>query len=237
MEIEALRRPLSIGGLRDGCAYVRPAVPLAQTNLFLKVGRVDELFIKVPSEYGYGEFRTFAREGRVSVENVREGEAAERLEPALQRFSALQQLTPIGKELAHYLAVHKIQYERLKSQIAVGIPEARFGVLRSTRFRIFCRYEPALFQQPICGTTLWDMFDFSALRVAEPWRRFLPAISAQLSPLLGSRIWNHIDWNIQNFVFEEATERLFYVDLKPTAFLTKQSFEHNLKGVRDYFIV
>ena len=43
----------------------------------------------------------------------------------------------------------------------------------------------------------------------------LPAISARLSSLLDSGLQHHIDWNIQNFVFDELTGQLFYVDLKP----------------------
>ena len=46
----------------------------------------------------------------------------------------------------------------------------------------------------------------------------------------------HIDWNIQNFVFREADQRLFYVDLKPTTFVATHSNEHNLKGIREYFV-
>jgi hypothetical protein len=146
-------------------------------------------------------------------------------------------LTRISSELAHYLAVHKLQYERLRKQAAVQIPEARFGALCSVRHKILRRFEPLMLQARIPGTTLWKMFDFSALRVLPAWRPFLPAISARLSELLTSPVVNHIDWNIQNFVFDETTESLFYVDLKPTTFISRASNEHNLKGIRDYFVV
>ena len=149
----------------------------------------------------------------------------------------LKPVIPISAEFAHYLAVHKVQYERLQTQTAVGIPRARFGLLRSTRLGIFRSYEPALFQERVPGTTLWDMFDFEALRVMTRWQPFVSAISAQLSLLLDSGLREHVDWNIKNFVFDEARRRLFYVDLKPTTFVAKQSNEHNLTGIRDYFIV
>jgi hypothetical protein len=51
-----------------------------------------------------------------------------------------------------------------------------------------------------------------------------------------SNLVNHVDWNIQNFVFREPDQRLFYVDLKPTTFVAIQSNEHNLKGIREYFV-
>jgi len=239
MEVEALKRPLSIDQLRDGHVYLRPATSLVQTNLFLKVGQMDELFIKVPSELGLEDYWTYAKKAFPDPQDMRaveESERFERLESTLETLSALKPLTPIGKELVHYLALHKLQHDRLKTQTAVGIPEARFGVLRSTRLRIFYRYEPAMFQARVCGNTLWDMFDFSAFRVAPQWRRFLPAISAQLSALIDSRMLNHIDWNIKNFVFEETAERVFYVDMKPTTLLASQTNEQNLRSIRDYFI-
>lgn len=241
MDAEALERPLAIDRLYDGHAYVRPAAPLVQTNLYLQIARVDDLFLKVPSTQGLQEYRALAKEGRARPENVRAVEDIERfdrLDSTLEIVSALKPLSSIGKELTHYLAVHKLQYERLKSQTAVGIPEARFGVLRSARFHIFYQFEAALFQERVSGTTLWDMFDFSTLQVAPQWRPFLPGISAQLSALIDSPLMlDHIDWNIKNFVFQEAAERVFYVDLKPTFFLTRESSDHNLKGIRDYFIV
>lgn len=240
MEVQALKRPLSIDSLSDGYAYVMPSAFLVCTNLFLKVGQMDELFIKVPSERGLEDYRSFVKKARTGPQDVRaieEEERFERLEPTLETLGALKHLSPIGKEVVHYLAVHKLQHDRLNSQSAVGIPEARFGVLRSTRLGVLHRFEPAMFQARVRGTTLWDMFDFSALQVAPSWRPFLPAISTQLSALLDSRFLNHIDWNIKNFVFDETTARLFYVDLKPTTFLARNSNEHNLRGIRDYFIV
>ena len=217
-----------------------PPVRLVQTNLFLKVGQVDQLFVKVPSERGLEDYRLFAKKAQAGPQDVRpleEAERFERLESTLETLPALAQLSPIGREVVHYLAIHKLQHVRLMAQSAVGIPDARFVVLRSTLLRCLHKYVPALFQDRVSGTTLWDMFDFTAVAVAPQWRPFLPTISAQLSALLNSRLLVHIDWNIKNFVFEEAAERLFYVDLKPTTYLARQSNERNLQGIRDYFIV
>ena len=46
----------------------------------------------------------------------------------------------------------------------------------------------------------------------------------------------HVDWNIQNFVFRATDQRLFYVDVKPTLFVGAESNEQNLKGIREYFV-
>jgi hypothetical protein len=119
----------------------------------------------------------------------------------------------------------------------VRIPRARFGTLQRKGWGFLRTFEPALFQERICGTTLWNMFDFQTLAVKPPWRPFVPTISTQLSNLLDSGLLHHIDWNIQNFVFDEAAGHLFYVDLKPTTFVAKHSNEHNLRGIRQYYVV
>jgi hypothetical protein len=240
LKIEALVRPLSIRSVRDGGLYAISAASFIQTNLFLKIACVDDLYLKLPSERGIGDYRGFIQREEsdsLSLRPLEDAERFSRLRETLASFPELKPLTRISSELAHYLAVHKLQYERLRKQAAVRIPEARFGALCSTRLKILRRFEPLMLQARIRGTTLWNMFDFSALRVLPAWSPFLPAISARLSELLSSPMVNHIDWNIQNFVFEETTESLFYVDLKPTTFISKASNEHNLKGIRDYFVV
>jgi hypothetical protein len=208
------------------------------TNVFFDVHRVDDLFIKVPSGEGLDEYRRSVRHAQptaVDVRSLEEPERFERLESSARRCAGFGDLTGAGPELVHFLVVHKIQYERLRANTVVTIPTARFGVLRSGR--LFRRYAPALFQQRVPGTTLWEMFDFKALEVRPAWRSFLPTISAQLTRLLDSALLNHVDWNICNFVFDAPTERLFYVDMKPTMFVAKHSNEHNLKGIREYFLV
>src|SRR5262249_24939025 len=115
-----------------------------------------------------------------------------------------------------------------------AIPPARFAVVRAGRWTR--RFEPAVFQARVPGTTLWDMFDFQSVEVMPRWRAYLPAISAQLSSLLDSTLVDLIDWNIQNFVFAEPERRLFYVDLNPSTFVVRHSNEQNLTGIRDYFL-
>jgi hypothetical protein len=240
VKVEPFERPLSIRSIRDGGLYLVPEASFIQTNLFLKIACVENVYLKVPSERGIEDYRRFIQGEESTSGELRPREDAERfsrLRETLATFPELKPLTRISSELAHYLAVHKLQYVRLRKQAAVQIPEARFGALCSVRHKILRRFEPLMLQARIPGTTLWKMFDFSALRVLPAWRPFLPIISGRLSELLSSQLVNHIDWNIQNFVFEETTESLFYVDLKPTTFISKASNEHNLKGIRDYFVV
>jgi hypothetical protein len=240
MKFETLKRPVAVNGLRDAGAYVLPGLVLAQTNLFLQIGRVDELFVKLPSERGFSDYRRFIRSAEPNPEDLRALEDPERFEnlrPAIEAFSDAAHWMSLRPEIAHYLAVHKLQYERLQRQTAVRIPQARFGLLGASPFPAFRKSQPALFQERVCGTTLWNMFDFSALRIRPQWRPVQPTISSQLSNLLDSGLLHHIDWNIQNFLFNETDQRLYYVDLKPTTFVARSSNEHNLRGIRSEFII
>ena len=230
----------SIDRIEDGGTYAFPAVRLVQTGLFLRVGSLGDLFIKVPSERGFGDYRKFAKLGNSHEEDIRSLEDAERwenLNQTLESFAGLKPVLRVGSEVAHYLLVHKLQHERLGKQNAVIIPRARFAVLRSIHSKIFRRLEPALFQEKVPGITLWEMFDFTANRVDPRWREFLPAISTGLTELLDSSLLNHVDWNIKNFVFDADKNCLAYVDMKPTTLLSRSSNDTNLKGLRTHFIV
>lgn len=238
MQVEALRRPLSVWNIRDGGVYALPKIPFTQTNLFLKIACLDELFVKVPSERGIQDYRKFIKLAEPNPLDIRSLEKGEEFEGLSQTLDNLgwQSLASLDPEVGHYLAVHKLQYERLRAARSIEIPEAKFGLVQRTRLGLFPRVTPALFQERVEGRTLWEMYDFAALRVASRWRPFLPMISAKLSELLSSKLVNHIDWNIKNFVFNGTTQRLAYVDLKPSILISKDGNEHNLKGIRDYFI-
>jgi hypothetical protein len=228
----------SIDRIEDGGTYSFPTVQLVQTGLFLRVGCIGDLFVKVPSARGFDDYRSFVKRALPHAEDLRSLEDAERwerLDQTLASFPDLKPVVKVGSEAAHYLAIHKLQYERLRTQAVVRIPRAQFGVLRSTHHGIFRKLEPALFQEKVPGTTLWDMFDFSANRVEPRWNEFLPGISSRLSKLIDSPLVNHIDWNIQNFLFDEADGSLSYVDMKPTLLVSRASNETNLKGLRDHF--
>ena len=155
----------SIDRIEDGGTYSFPTVQLVQTGLFLRVGCIGDLFIKVPSIYGFDDYRNFVKRALLNAEDLRSLEDAERwerLDQTLASFPDLKPILRVGSEAAHYLAIHKLQYERLRTQTVVRIPRAKFGVLRSAHRGIFRKLEPALFQEKVSGTTLWDMFDFSS---------------------------------------------------------------------------
>jgi hypothetical protein len=241
VKVETLNPPYSIESFHDGGLYEFSMLPpLTQTNLFLRIGIADGMYIKVPSERGFEDYRKFVKLGQSGQDELRPLEPAERFERLKETLASLPDLEPltsIGTELAHYVAIHKLQYERLVRQDAVRIPLTRFATLQTKRWGFVRKIEPAFFQERIAGTTLWNMFDFEKLNIKPQWRTSVPAISAQLAKLLNNGLERHIDWNIQNFVFDEAASQLFYVDLKPTTFVAKQSNEQNLRGIRQYYLV
>ena len=94
---------------------------------------------------------------------------------------------------------------------------------------------PVIFQQRIPGATLWDMFDFAALRILPAWQPFKATIASHLSALLDSSLVDHVDWNIKNFVFHGAEQRLDDVDSKPTIYVPgeqRSELERNQDSLR-----
>src|SRR5208283_2063934 len=119
----------------------------------------------------------FLQLAQTHPEDVRPLEDVERfdaLDQTLEQFPALRRFLPLDPEIAHYLAVHNLQYRRIRNQTAIGIPLTAFGVARSAR--PFAKPRPAFFQQRVPGITLWEMFDFTTSQVKRQWLQHLPVI-------------------------------------------------------------
>jgi hypothetical protein len=240
---------ITLDEVSDGGSYTLPeGLSSEQTNLFFTVARLGSLFVKIPTERGLGDYRTFIRDGQVTDADIRPLEDAERFEAldrGLHNHAALRPVARPGsrgqdsREHAHYLLVHWLQYDRLRTSGLIGIPESRFALVarpgsggRATRDQEI----PANFQERIPGATLWDMFDFESESVRPAWKPFKATIATQLSALLDSALVNHIDWNIKNFVFHGAEQRLYYVDSKPSLYVARSSNDQNLSGIRTHFL-
>jgi hypothetical protein len=253
MKPERLLPGLSIDGVRDGGCYILPdGLSHEQTNLFFKVSRFGNVFIKIPTDRGLGDNRSFIKHGQITDADVRPLEDTERFEDlpgALERIPGLAPVAEVDPESAHYLAVHWMQYDRLRAAGIVGVPEARVLMVDPYVGRPFRGAElarpkprptdatsPAIIQERIPGATLWEMFDFTANRILPAWQPFKATIASQLSALLDSRLVDHVDWNIKNFVFNGAEQRLYYVDSKPTIYVARSSNDHNLSGIRAHFL-
>jgi len=80
LPIEASNDRLSIDSVRDGAAYRLPPLRLSQTNYYLQIGLAGELYLKLPSENGWAEYRRFAKLAQSSPQDIRPLEPVEMFE-------------------------------------------------------------------------------------------------------------------------------------------------------------
>ena len=239
--IKDIPEVFNINDIENGYIYnMRRGIQFKQTGLFLKIAFVGNVFIKIPSKRGWNDYHKYVKCAIPDPEDIRALESKERIEnmeETIKTFPDLRNLLKwnISKDIIHWLLIYRLQYERCRSWIPV--PLTKFVVLRFRRFGLLSFFKPALVQEKVTGTRLWDMIDFLTEKVSDRWKSNLPSISRQLSPLLSREKIKHINWNIQNFIFNEEQDKLWYVDLTPTLFISRWGNEHNLKGIREEFIM
>jgi hypothetical protein len=177
----------------------------------------------------------------------------------LSEFSdALQQANsqadPLERERhrqsVHWALICMLNFRRLRQLGLIAVPEARFAFIQQrytfkkwllfgdTQVRFGPR-TPAIIQERVPGVSIWDMFDppgspLGRLKASSGQER---AIADQLRPVLSSDLYVDVfDLNPKNFIFDYHTERLWYVESKPTtAFLEYGSNTLNLKMLRERF--
>jgi hypothetical protein len=194
-------------------------------------------------------------------------ERSHNLDAALASFPELQQRPspPIEKTcystfeipesldhvrlLQHYLLIHKLQFQRIKSTGTVSVPKSHFGFLKVPAIlhdptikasRLFRRrsdmpsnISPAIVQQKVVGTDLWSMYK-PGIGILSRWLMHLPNISKTLREILRSE---HFDWNPKNFIYDEQSGLLYYIDSKPTIFASREINDQNRAGLEKYFVV
>jgi hypothetical protein len=249
-------RPLSVDRFRDGSCYALRSPRLRQTNVYLKVTELDQVFVKVPNEEARDYHRTLLFKGLPGPYAIREPEGLELPE----RFSeALDQLPDFRTVLSdhqeygislddetvnaiiHYLVVHRLHVDKLKHLGCIAIPEARFVVAKviQRKFSLLklgfvesAEITPAIIQQKVRGTSLWEIFDPITGSMHAEWYAHRRTISDLLRPLARSPESKYYDWNLQNFIFDDKTQILHYVDSKPTIFARKYENDRNLEGIK-----
>jgi hypothetical protein len=226
--------------LTDGQGYRVPPLKLGQPNLFTQLGSLGDLVVKVPSARGRADFNKYIKLGLSDPEDIRSNEELERfgnLSRAIEQFPEFAATrTVFGDDMTHFLIVHRIQHARLQAAHLVAIPDTRFIVLGWPRKLFGTRSAPVILQQRIRGVRLFDMVEPMTGVFLSRFASLKQPIREQLTPLVDSALRNHIDWNIQNFVLEAATNHLYYVDSKPTTLAAKWGTEHNLASLRETFL-
>jgi hypothetical protein len=76
LNVEVLRRPLYINA-RNGAVYALRVESLAQTGLFPKVGRIDDMLVKIPSTRGFEDIE-YVTQAQTICTDIRSLEEAER---------------------------------------------------------------------------------------------------------------------------------------------------------------
>ena len=239
-KLPELTSPFSLTDLTDGAAYQFPSLKLNQPNLFTRIGSLGALVVKVPSDRGNADFKKYVRDGETDPQDIRANETLERfenLDKALQRYPAFSATkTSSGDSIAHFLVVHRLQHSRLEPCPHVAVPPTRFIVLARRRWLFGPYITPAIVQQRMPGIRLFDMVDPMEGVFLSQFSRLKPKLRHHLEPLMNSDISIHIDWNIENFVWDEQATKLYYVDSKPTTLASRFSVEHNLASLRDLLL-
>jgi hypothetical protein len=231
---------LSIDQFADGRLCSLGNLEFFQGHIFSYIAFADSIVVKLPTYGGMQLFAECVKYDRPRRDRIRANEILEEfsnLDAALDAFPAFKStLAQCGPDITHYLIVNKLQYERLKNSGVIHVPTSRFVVAVHRLPDSSEQSTPAIVQERISGVTLWEMFDFVARDVRDRWKPHMRAIARQLEPLTNSELLAHMNWNIQNLVFQPDTELLYYVDMKPSTLFRKSFNDRNLDGIRTEFL-
>jgi hypothetical protein len=147
---------------------------------------------------------------------------------------------PAWTEDFEKFAVHEVNGEAISCVRLADATEKRSGVQRAlAEFpelqKVFTTSQAAIVQSRVRGTTLLAMFDDVRKEIRPQWRDYLPAITPVLNDLIGSDLRDHLNWFIANFIFDEETRTLSYVDSKPSFLYPRWGNEKNIDSLRKWF--
>jgi hypothetical protein len=237
--------PCSVENFDDASLYHYPSLASWKRSKYSKIAFAGDSIIKLASSYGYEEYERFVIREEVDGDEIRKNENVEQF----KNFEDLITLFPsfgvawseFGKKRIHWILVHRLQYDRLMNNINLEIPESRFVFFHKS-FLFLPRIYPGIVQERVSGISLWDMIDHDVVHdlsmpfIKSEYEPLVPRISAHLSPLVNSALSIHINWNIENFIFDPSPDKLYYVDLKPSTIFGRRVNEHNLKNILRDFI-
>ena len=217
------------GGIKDGSLFPVPQgsrpVPTRQPHRYYDILRTNDFFIKPASEYYFEVVKmspVFTNPGP-TINPIRRPDDEEypaNIDRLRTRFPELADQR-ISVEHLHFLLLHKLHYERLRSLFGSSIPDAAFVLTEKSTKGPW----PTIVQRSIDGRTLFELSDQPAPAKERP------LIAEQLQKFDGSL---HIDWAFENFIWSSST--LFYVDSKPTLFRTERRNEENKRTLMKRFI-
>ncbi len=223
----------NITDIKDGVTYELSKLKFQNTgNVFSQIAYTRSLVIKKPR---YAWMRNF----RYSVidpfyDGVRVANAMERNIVALldefPEFDVIQ-----NSKHAHFLMVHKLQYQRINETTNIQIPTSRFILVIGHSFLLKKKLYPVIVQEKVKGIPLIEMFNQNTESIKPQYIEFLPTINPILRDLMESRLRDQFNWYIGNFLYNPDTKVISYVDPKPSCLFSEAENEQNIQGLRKVF--
>ena len=226
----------TITDIKDGEVYKFNRLKFKKTgNVFSQIAITHSLVIKKPI---YVWIRNFHRHIiQDQHENtVRPASKEEKnVITLLNKFPEFKIIYNINSEYAHFLMVHKLQYQRIKKASDIRIPQSRFIFLIEHSHFFTNKLYPIIINEKINGTPLIDMFDQDRSCIKSQYLQFLQLINPVLRNLIKSTFRNHFNWYIGNFLYDLNTKIMSYVDPKPSCIFMLRENEQNIQGLGKIF--
>jgi hypothetical protein len=238
----------SIADINDASLFHWPKSANWQTTSYSRILARDSVYVKAASSHGFTEYKKYVVHETRDSDAIRRNETVEKLANLSQlvgKYPAFEQFADqFGELQTHWLLIHRLQYDRLKENTSIALPDICFVFLSKPRLFRSPAIHPASVQSRISGICLFDMIDHTIVLenrrtrsfVKDDYKPLLPSIKPQLAGLADSPMSDHINWFIKNFVFETDTDTLFYVDTKPSNIFGKWRNDQNLENIRRDFL-
>ena len=256
-------RPLSIGQFSDGLSYDCSEFLRLSTKPLLHVSGIDDVFIKAAtprlleplskylSDLDRLKETDLARFDRIRIleDMERPGNYGNALKQYPEFQSSLEEIKTDEatqsisdpSSLIKFLILCRSNHDRLKRISTVAIPRAHFVIIKTVA-KGFLSWSaptvsvaPAVVQEKVAGTMLWDMYSVGAQAIKPEWRPFRDCIAEQVCPMLDPRVAKYIDWSPENFVFDTKQRKVYYIDSEPNIWMAMRSNEHNQRGIRRFY--
>lgn len=235
---EVVTPPLKLRHFCDGHVYNLPQLEFITTNIFMKIAFEEHVVLKLPANKTCYAYDMFLKPGLTNPRAIRGLEWEERIENLEEMLKHYPEFVRIFEQyhpdLAHYLLMLKLHYQRLVQGQHIHLPDTRFVLIEIDGM---LDVYPAAVQERIVGTNLFDMCDDDGDFVLPEWRSSLPRISDHIVHLLHSNQRDHIDWNTRNFMLDASKHTLYYIDIKPTMIPSRPRSEANLRELLRLFTV
>jgi len=227
----------SIDVFKDGLAYELPNPEFSydDTMAYSRVAIMEKIVVKLATSAGFSEYKNSLQVNGKPLK-FKEVENNKSYTILLEKYPELGIVRrEFGGLRLHFLLEHRAQYDRLQQQDFVVIPKARFVILLKRMVGLLSYWQPAVIQSKVSGITLWDMIAHENRSMRPEYTCYHKMISEQLLPLAKSELAPHINWNIKNFIFNETTGKLHYVDSKPSAMIDQLRNRQNLRNIKKDF--